>query len=108
MHDSRNDALTSPDTKWVWPGTVWIPEIVWDGAATLSSPTHIMYNKNGDDVSATFLAGSTTLSGRTQTGKTTSALTAGETYTMYFGVTRGSETPIKATRVICGEYGKGF
>ena len=108
MIDERNDALTSPDTKYLWPGTVWIPEIVWDGSAALSVPTHLCYNENGDDVSATILAGSTTLSGRTQTGKTASSWTAGETYWMYFGVTRGSEGPIKATRVVCGEYGVGF
>ena len=108
MSDERNDALTSPDTKYVWPGTTWIPQVVWDGSAALSTPTHIMYNANGDDVSSTFLAGSTTLSGRTQTGKTMSGLTAGETYWMYFGLTRGSEIPVKATRVVCGEYGIGY
>ena len=108
MIDDRNDALLSPDTKYVWPGTTWIAEVVWDGSAALSTPTHLCYNENGDDVSATILAGSTTISGRTQTGKTASAWTAGETYWMYFGLTRGTEIPVKAIRVIVGEYGKGF
>ena len=108
MNDSHNDALVSPDTKYVWPGTVWIPQIVWDGESSLSVPTHTCYNENLEDVSATILAGSTSVSGRTQTGKTASAWTPGETYWMYFGVTRGSEQPMKAIRVVCGEYGAGF
>ena len=108
MNDSRNDALTSPDTKYVWPDTVWIPQIVWDGSAALATPTHTCYNENGEDVTATILAGSTSVNGRTQTGKTASSWTPGETYWMFFGIVRGTETPVKATRVVVGEYGIGF
>ena len=105
--DAIQDAYLTPNTKYVWPGEVRIFGVVWGGSDALSTPTHIVYQA-GDDVSATILSGSTTLSGRTQTGKTASGWTAGESYIMYFGVTKGSETVIKALRVICGEYGVSY
>jgi hypothetical protein len=105
--DQIQDSFLNPHTVYVWPGTARIFSVVWGGSDALSLPTHICY-QSGDDVSATILAGTTTLSGRIQTSKTASAWTAGETYTMYFGVTKGSEIVIKALRVICGEYGVGW
>ena len=98
------DSYVVPHTRYVWPGETRIFGVVWGGSDTLTTPTHICYQA-GEDVSSTILSGSTTLAGRTQTGKTASAWTAGETYTMYFGVTKGGETIIKALRVVCGEYG---
>ena len=107
MNDAVQDAYVVPHTAYVWPGSSRIFGVVWGGSDALSSPTHICYQA-GEDVSATILSGSTTISGRTQTGKTAGSWTAGETYYMYFGVTKGSEIVIKALRVICGEYGVGW
>lgn len=104
--DAVQDAYLVPHTKYVWPGEVRIFGVVWGGSDALSTPTHTAYQA-GDDVSSTILSGSTTISGRTQTGKTASGWTAGETYYLYFSVVKGSETVVKALRVIVGEYGVG-
>lgn len=78
-------------------GSTAIFNINWLGTGTLTSPTNTLY-RNKEDVSATYLSGSTTVSGRTQTTKLCTFSVPGE-YEMYFTVTDGSIARVKALRL---------
>lgn len=93
-------AWTVPDTQYVWANESRVFAIEWPGTEALSSPLNTCY-QNLDDVSATVLTGSTSVSGRIQTAKTfaASSATGGETYIMYFTITKGAQTLSRAMMI---------
>jgi hypothetical protein len=78
-------------------GSTPIFNINWLGTGTLTTPLHTLY-RNKEDVSATQLSGSTTISGRTQTTKQLALNVPGD-YEMYVTVTDGSIVRVKAVRI---------
>jgi hypothetical protein len=86
-----------------WVGSSAIFNINWLGTGTLTSPTNALY-RNKEDVSATYLSGSTTVSGRVQTTKLATFTVPGE-YEMYFTVTDGSMARVKALRILVKKLG---
>ena len=75
----------------------------WLGTGTLTSPVNTLY-RNKEDVSATYLTGSTTISGRVQTTKQAAFSVPGE-YELYCQVTDGSIIRIKAIRILIRKLG---
>lgn len=84
-------------------GSAPIFNINWLGTGTLSSPTCTLYRKR-EDVSATYLSGSTTVSGRVQTTKQATFSVAGD-YELYVQVTDGSIVRVKAIRILIRKLG---
>jgi hypothetical protein len=84
-------------------GSTPIFNINWLGTGTLTSPTNTLY-RNKEDVSATYLSGSTTVSQRVQTTKQCTFSVPGE-YELYVGVTDGSIIRIKAIRILVRKLG---
>jgi hypothetical protein len=72
-------------------------QINWLGTGTLTTPVNTLY-RNKEDVSATQLTGSTTVSGRTQTTKQLTLNVPGD-YELYVTVTDGSIVRVKAIRI---------
>jgi hypothetical protein len=73
------------------------------GSGTLSSPSNALY-RNKEDVSATYLSGSTTVSGRIITTKTATFTLPGD-YELYVTVTDGSIVRVKALRILVRKLG---
>ena len=73
------------------------------GSGTLTSPTNALY-RNKEDVSGTYLTGSTTVSGRVVTTKQCSLTVAGE-YELYVTITDGSIARVKALRILVRKLG---
>lgn len=84
-------------------GSTPIFNINWLGTGTLTSPVNTLYRKR-EDISATKLSGSTTVSGRVQTTKQLTLDAAGE-YELYVQVTDGSIVRIKAVRILVKKLG---
>jgi hypothetical protein len=84
-------------------GSTPIMNINWLGTGTLTSPVNTLY-RGKEDVSATKLTGSTTVSGRVQTTKQLTLDTPGE-YELYIQVTDGSIVRIKAVRILVKKLG---
>jgi len=91
----------SPITLWVGAGGIF--NVTWLGTGTLTSPVNALY-RNKEDVSATYLSGSTTVTGRVQTTKLATFSLPGE-YEMYFTVTDGSIPRVKAVRLLIRKLG---
>jgi hypothetical protein len=78
-------------------GSTPLFQINWLGTGTLTTPVNTLY-RNKEDVSATQLTGSTTVSGRTQTTKQLTLNVPGD-YELYVTVTDGSIVRVKAIRI---------
>jgi hypothetical protein len=84
-------------------GETPIFNINWLGTGTLSSPVNTLYRKR-EDLSATKLTGSTTVSGRVQTTKQLTLDIPGD-YELYVQVTDGSIVRKKAIRILVKKLG---
>jgi hypothetical protein len=84
-------------------GSTAIFNVNWLGTGTLSSPANTLY-RNKEDVSATLLSGSTSVSGRVQTTKLCTFSIPGE-YELYCQVTDGALVRIKAVRILIKKLG---
>ncbi len=73
------------------------------GSGTLATPVNALY-RNKEDVSATYLSGSTTVSGRTVTTKVCTFSLPGE-YELYVTVTDNGMVRVKALRILIKKLG---
>lgn len=86
-----------------WVGSAPVFNFNYLGSGTLSSPSNALY-RNKEDVSATVLSGSTTVSGRVVTTKVCTFTIPGE-YELYVTVTDGSILRVKALRILVRKLG---
>jgi len=86
-----------------WVGSSPIFNINFAGTGTLTSPINTLY-RNKEDVSATYLSGSTTVSGRVLTTKQATFTVPGD-YELYIQVTDGSIVRVKAIRLLIRKLG---
>jgi hypothetical protein len=98
-----NQVFVNENPMVFWIGSSPIFNINWLGSGTLTSPVNTLY-RNKEDVSSTYLSGSTTVSGRVQTTKQATFSVAGE-YEFYFQVTDGGMVRIKALRILIKKLG---
>jgi hypothetical protein len=86
-----------------WVGSTAIFNFNYLGSGTLASPTNALY-RNKEDVSATYLSGSTTVSGRVVTSKLCTFSLPGD-FELYITVTDGSIIRVKALRILVKKLG---
>lgn len=94
-------ANTSPIT--IYPSQTVSETLSVDGEGTLASVTMYLY-RGTTDVSATYLSGSASVSGRTITLKQIAGLTAGD-YIMYVYFTDGGVATARYVEIICPKLG---
>ena len=93
--------LESPFVFWV--GETAAFNVNYLGEGTLTSPTNELY-RGKEDVSVTYLSGSTTVSGRTETTKTATFTLAGD-YELYITVTDGGINRTEAIKIFIRKKG---
>jgi hypothetical protein len=86
-----------------WVGSSPIFNVNWAGTGTLASPVNTLY-RNKEDVSASYLSGSTTVTGRVLTTKQATFSVPGD-YELYIQVTDGSIVRVKAIRILVHKLG---
>lgn len=94
-------ARNSPIT--IYPSQSVTDTLTVDGEGTIASPTMTLY-KGTSDVSATYLSGSMSVSGRVITLKQISGLTAGD-YIAYIYFTDGGTATARYVEIICPKLG---